>query len=79
MGEMKNEEKEELEEATVGEEKLGGPWRRREIQEERETMTGLLGQVTQLIGTEKLDTCRMWGQGENQLAAIAETLCHHTE
>lgn len=33
MGEMKNEEKEEeLEEATVeGEEKLGGPWRRREI------------------------------------------------
>lgn len=42
-------------------------------------MTGLLGQVTQLIGAEKLDTCRMWGQGENQLAAIAETLCHHTE
>ena len=30
----------------------------KEIQEERETMTGFLGQVTQLIGTEKVDTRR---------------------
>ena len=46
--------------------------------EEGETMASFSGELTQLIDTGKLHRHRMWGQGEHQWAAIAETVYHKT-